>query len=68
MKVKNKSTLNTFDIYLVRITADTRDTSDPKVKRREGVLAPFSISQTGLFEIGHNEAAKTAINVKPDIV
>jgi len=52
----------------VCITTDTRDASDPKIKWRECIFTTFPISQTGLFEIGHNEAAKTAINVKPNFV
>jgi hypothetical protein len=68
IEIRNDMKLSTINKYLVCITADTRDASDPKIKRRERILTTFSVGQSCLLEIRHNETPEATIDVKANVV
>src|ERR1700738_4710797 len=66
--VRIEMSFNAMSIYFVRITTDASDASDPKVERRQHILATFSISKSGFFEIRHDKTAEAAVDVKTNVI
>ena len=65
---KNQEMINCFkNTHLVRITADTCHSLQPKIKGRELIFTlGITICEAGGFEEGDDETAQAAVNVQPE--